>query len=394
MSIKLKIASLLVAIVVVNNILIITPSFSGPYYAFLICSLLFCLIQSKICRIDLGMSFLYLVCVFSIIVNHIPDFFQSWERLISFLLVTFLISPFIGSDFLYRFRIKLFETIQWLMQPVILISFLAYFMGISYATGHFVGITTHSMLIAPISANVFIGAIYLLTRKYSSRFSWKLYYIILLICSFVTLLLAASRTAIIGLSISLIFYFYEVNKTHFLKFLGVIGMILLFLLVTYSFWNPYLDNLNRKNEYAMEQGSLTSSRDAHWKNRLWEFKNSPFVGIGFSAVSLNNPNGSTFSMSGGQVETGSSWLSVLSMTGIFGFVVLLYLFFRAGIDLLKLKRKHLHFISYLLSLLLFWIFHMMAEGYIFGAGGFLFFNVWLLLGTVDALTHGGFLSKN
>ena len=28
---------------------------------------------------------------------------------------------------------------------------------------------------------------------------------------------------------------------------------------------------------------------------------------------------------------------------------------------------------------------MMAEGYIFGAGGFLFFSVWLLLGCIDAL---------
>lgn len=392
MSVKLKISSLLVAIVVINNILIITPSFSGPYYAFLICSLFFCLIQSKICRIDIALLFLYIACVFSIIVNHVPAFFQSWERFISFVLVTFLISPFIGSDFLYKFRVRLFESIQWLMQPVVLISFLAYFIGISYATGHFVGITTHSMLVAPISANVFMGNIYLLTRNYHSKYWGKLYFAILLICSFVTLLLAASRAAIIGLIVALVFYFYEINKAHFLKFLYIIGLIVLLLLITYSFWSPYLDNLNRKNDYAIEQGSMISSRDEHWKKRFVEFKSSPFVGIGFSSVSLNNPEGSTFS-SDGQVETGSSWLSVLSMTGIFGFIVFLYLFLRAGIDLLKLKRKNPYFISYLLSLLIFWAFHMIAEGYILSAGGFLFFNVWLLLGVVDALKYNGFLTK-
>ena len=30
---------------------------------------------------------------------------------------------------------------------------------------------------------------------------------------------------------------------------------------------------------------------------------------------------------------------------------------------------------------------MMAEGYILAAGGFLFFNVWLLLGVIDATYH-------
>ena len=73
------------------------------------------------------------------------------------------------------------------------------------------------------------------------------------------------------------------------------------------------------------------------------------------------------------------------MTGIFGFSAFMGLFVRAFGQLKKVGRNDLCHASYLSALLIFWCFHMMAEGYIFGAGGFLFFNVWLLLGCIDAL---------
>ena len=71
------------------------------------------------------------------------------------------------------------------------------------------------------------------------------------------------------------------------------------------------------------------------------------------------------------------------MTGIFGFGAFMGLFVRAFGQLKKVGRNDLCHASYLSALLIFWCFHMMAEGYILGPGSFPFFYVWLLLGCID-----------
>lgn len=385
MSRKVSILGVFIAFIAVNNIIAFSFNLGAPYYVIMGGSLLFALLQSKVLSFDVPMLLLYLACALSIIGNPVPAFFQPWGRLVSFIMMTMLISPFIKSEFLYRFRIVTFKTVQWLLQPVVLGSLLVYFLGISFGRRDFAGITTQSMLIAPVSANVMITGIYFLTRGKKQKRNYRIYLVVLAIASFITLLLAASRTAIIAVVVSLLFYFYVVNRANFIKFLKYIFLLAIFLSATYSFWSPYLENVIRKNEGSMAAGGITSSREEHWDTRLSEFKSSPCIGIGFASVSTQSRDGATFDQNSGQVETGSSWLSVLSMTGIFGFGAFMGLFVRAFGQLKKVGRNDLCHASYLSALLIFWCFHMVAEGYIFGAGGFLFFNVWLLLGCIDAL---------
>ena len=373
MSRKVNILGTFIAFIAVNNIIAFSFNLGAPYYVIMGGSLLFALLQSQVLSFDVPMLLLYLACALSIIGNPVPAFFQPWGRLTSFVMMTMLISPFIKSEFLYRFRVVTFKMVQWLLQPVVLGSLLVYFLGISFGRRDWAGITTQSMLIAPVSANV------KLKRNY------RIYFVVLAIASFITLLLAASRTAIIAVVVSLLFYFYVVNRANFIKFFKYIFLLVIFLSATYSFWSPYLENVTRKNEGSMAAGGITSSREEHWDTRLSEFKSSPCIGIGFASVSIQSRDGATFDQNSGQVETGSSWLSVLSMTGIFGFSAFMGLFVRAFGQLKKVGRNDLCHASYLSALLIFWCFHMMAEGYIFGAGGFLFFSVWLLLGCIDAL---------
>ena len=382
MSRKVNILGAFIAFIAVNNIIAFSFNLGAPYYVIMGGSLLFALLQSKVLSFDVPMLLLYLACALSIIGNPVPAFFQPWGRLVSFIMMTMLISPFIKSEFLYRFRVVTFKVVQWLLQPVVWGSLLVYFLGISFGRRDFAGITTQSMLIAPVSANVMITGIYFLTRGKRLKRNYRIYFVVLAIASFITLLLAASRTAII---VSLLFYFYVVNRANFIKFFKYIFLLVIFLSATYSFWSPYLENVIRKNEGSMAAGGITSSREEHWDTRLSEFKSSPCIGIGFASVSIQSRDGATFDQNSGQVETGSSWLSVLSMTGIFGFSAFMGLFVRAFGQLKKVGRNDLCHASYLSALLIFWCFHMMAEGYIFGAGGFLFFNVWLLLGCIDAL---------
>lgn len=376
----------IIAFIVVNNIIAFSINLGNPYYAIMGIAFLIAFTKDREKAIDVGMLSLYVAAVLSIVCNHIPPFFNSWGRLVSFILVTSLISPFVGSHFLFRFRVSTFWTIQWLMHLVVFGSLFAYLAGISFGRRDFAGITTQSMLIAPISANCIICACYYLTRKNKINLKLKVYFIALMVSAFITLLLAASRTAIVGALVAIFVYFLVANRHHWQRFIKAFVGVIVLLTLSYSYWSPYLENLNKKNMKSIEAGGLTSSREIHWQTRIEEFKTSPFMGIGFASVSTTM-EGSTFDITSGQVETGSSWLSVLSMMGIFGFVVFIVLFIKTLKVLHRLAEVDIRYIAYLTALLIFWMIHMMAEGYILGAGGFLFFNVWLLLGYIHALGH-------
>ena len=115
--------------------------------------------------------------------------------------------------------------------------------------------------------------------------------------------------------------------------------------------------------------------------------NQVLLGIGFSSVDAKAESGNTFDAKNGNVETGSSWLCILSMTGICGFACVFVLFVgavRRGYEIIKTSPATG---SFLLSILVFFIFHMMAEGYIFAGGSFLSTQVWLVLGTIYSISY-------
>lgn len=372
----------LMTILIVNNIIAQTFKIEVMYYALFLLLFIIAISKSKITSIHFGMFLLYLACLLSIAINNVPIFFRSWERFCSFIIVTLILSPFIESAFLNRIRVRLFNYSQWLLQIIIIISFIFYLLGINFSGRRdFSGIVGQSMLVAPIAANVVISSIYYLTREVKMNTRAKSYFITLTIMALLSLLLAASRTALAAVSASVAIYalcVYRKNLHYLLKGVFVIASI---ALLTFAYWNPYLDNVKNKNKGSISAGGMTSSRDEHWQSRVNEFKSSPFFGIGFATVSAEE-EGATFDKNSGQVETGSSWLNILSMTGIVGLICFISIWFKDILYITKLYRIDKHYSSYLFSLLVFWAFHMAAEGYIFAAGGFLFFCVWLLLGYI------------
>ena len=157
--------------------------------------------------------------------------------------------------------------------------------------------------------------------------------------------------------------------------------IIFLMSISVSFWSPYLANVQNKNNKSVDAGGITSSRDILWENRINEFNSSPLFGVGFSSISLDS-NGSSFDKNKGKVETGSSWLNILSMTGIVGFICFSIIWIRAMFLLYKQFMKNNRVATYLFALLIFGTRHMTAEGYIFAAGSILVFFVWLLLGCI------------
>jgi O-antigen ligase len=163
-------------------------------------------------------------------------------------------------------------------------------------------------------------------------------------------------------------------------------LLVLLLFATFPFWGNFTTAMQQKQEYGRENENLFVTRENKWKNRLEEFQSSPFYGIGYYAVSENYSD--DLNKITGQIEPGSSWLAVLSMLGISGFIPFVYLFFK---NLYYLYHDHNTSSSSLLGgVLIFFMVHMLAEGYVFGAGSFMFFMLWLTLGTVVACRKTGY----
>lgn len=381
-----------ISILAVNGTLSISISIGAAYYAgFAIALLISFICSGLIIKADRTFMMFYAFCILSIISNDIPEFFSPWGRLISFIMATLVLSPALRTQFLFYFRAYSFKSALFLLQFVVIGSLIFFLAGINVDSHVFDGITTHSMLLSPISAIVIIYCTYNIypvssLMKKRKKIILIPFYIFLFIASFVCMLLAGSRIALLGCVIGLIAFFTVVLRFKIKQFIKPILTFIAILICTYSLWNPYLEAIENKNRYAIEHGSnIMESRTALWQKRIDEFKTSPVTGIGFAAVRINTLDLSDYDEESGHVEPGNSWLSILSMTGILGFIAFCGIIYQSCRKLRKIYRSDVRLTALLASLLCFYSVHMMAEGYVFGAGGFMFFFFWLIIGTIDSI---------
>ena len=379
------IIALITALAVVNQAISLqTFNLGNLYYGVLIFTLLVTFFQSTIKRISMTMAILYIACILSIILNDIPYEYQPWMRFILFTIITIVASPFIQSNFYDKFRVKLFKYIHFILIWVIIISIQFIISGERGITG-FGGITNHSMLLSPISAVTLLTLLYLLFKGTYNR----IIVISLIIITFITLLLAASRVSLAGAIIAVIYFFYRLYSNNKRKFATIAASIIILMTLSYPLWGDYMEDIEKKNQAQItETGEInyTGSRDVLWQQRIREFRSSPLVGVGFGYAEyvkdINERTGRiTYKKTdSGVVEPGSSWLGALSMTGLLGFSALLVLWFKSLKNCLKVEKRDKLFGVYIGSTLIFWAVHMIAEGQIFAAGSFLFFMVWLTFG--------------
>lgn len=377
-------AGMFIGFLLVENNIALLPNVGVLYYGFMLLALLFLLLKEQISLGSLAMWGLYLSCLASITVNEIPSFFQPYQRLATFLLITLLVSPVLYNNTFSLFRIQTFAIIIKLLQWIIVASVIYSFMGFGYKLVYFQGITNHSMILGPFAALCALFCIFRLLANIKNRKRVVLYSILLLL-SVYCVLQAASRTAFMGTVVSIAVLLIVYYRNELGKYFRVMVSAIIILIFTFPVWSHFLDKLEKKN-----QGNTTAlninSREEHWNQRLKEFNSSPFWGIGFSTVSVEVGSGSSFSTDG-KVETGSSWLSILSMTGIFGFTFFLIIFIGGVRKAWLLYRESPLLSALLVSYLCFWAVHMMAEGYIFAGGNSLAFCVWLTLGVIYSITR-------
>ena len=379
----LKALSLFVACLMINRVVWFTPDLGNFYYVLIAISLaLLLFISSKQISVSLSGIILILVCAISIVFNDIPEFFRPWLRLGIFSATVFLIGPFVNGPTPIKFRISVFWYVQYLFIAITLLSLVGRFVGLSqFQGGYWCGVTTHSMLLGMVAANTTIFLLYELASRPDIRGKAR---IIISGSLFISLLLvmgAGSRAAFLACMAGIFVFCFMAFKQHQTKLIKFFLPALILLFCTYQIWNPFLDQLKRKNNNDLSTLNLDTREDLWRKN--WEsFKSNPVIGVGFASIEIESGEFQSSLGNRGQVETGNSWLSVLSMTGIVGGICIASIMLMTAAQLRRISESKNHIGALLSALLTFYCVHMCGEGYIFAGGSVAFFNFWLLIGTI------------
>lgn len=383
--------SLLIAIIPSGLFLAPLPHSSIVYYTSLI--FLGGLFAFRSEKVNIIPIIFLLICAFSILFGKISPFFKPWARLGLFSLLLMAYFPVFQSKFSEKIRVKTFLIMLIIIIFTSIGSFIGYFLGINYmevglptyseggqsinTAGWFGGLTYQSMLLGPICALSLTVLVWIILEKTHSK-KEKLLLICAAFSCLCCMMLTASRVATIAGIVGALIVLFMKFRRHITKMVRI-GTILLVLAWTlYPIYMPYADKVLSKQQKNVESGSMFASRETYWIHRLEEFTECPIFGYGFCGVDTKNYGEYS---STGTIEPGSSWLAILSMTGILGAGYFLCLF---GTTISKLYRifcfQHKSWALLHIGIIAVFAIHFIAEGYIFSAGGPLCFLFWFFFG--------------
>lgn len=320
-----------------------------------------------------------------------PDpVFQSWLRLAVYTAIFAIGSPLIQNNYARRFRRKSLVVICCFCIFIGVGSFIAYFLGYSaqaeraiaagidtnlYDVGHFSGIARQSMSLGPLAG---IGAMTFVYLALTRRNMW--YYLGAIPCVG-SVMFSASRVAFVATIIGAVFILHKFASSR-MKFVKYLATASVCGILTFPIWGEAMSGLAEKQANHEDDTSIFDSRAQKVECRTREFISSPVWGVGFSAI---NPNlGDKFDRERGVIEPGSSWLAILSMTGVIGFVLFLRMYIRSYM-VMKASEEAISVL--LISIFILISVHMLAEGYIFATGNPLCYYVALFLGCGYDLIH-------
>ncbi len=319
----------------------------------------------------------------NIIITQPDAVFNSWRRLALFAGVFAFLSPLLQGEYIGIYRKKILIGILLICVLLGLGSFVCYFFDVNFmasqwdgsalldyrrSAGKFGGLMNQSICLGFVCG---LGMLYLLYRAFDQQKEDRIWYYVFIVILALTILMSASRSALYSAVAGGLAMLYQLNKDNG-KFIKILLGILFVLFITYPLWDGFTSGIESKYVTDSQLG-VYGSRTPKWTARVTEFFSSPLYGIGYASV---NKKLDVVGL-GGVVEPGSSWLGILSMTGIIGFVLFLAIL-KKPFDYLRTTPSPYNVL--LLGLLVFICTHMMAEGYIFAGGSSLCFIAWLIIG--------------
>lgn len=264
-------------------------------------------------------------CALSLIVNDTLPVFNAWTRLGVYLMVLFVVSPMVSNSLVDKKRKRMLMYVMDVIIILSVLSFFCFFLGINLFVregheleidvGTFSGLMNHSMVLGPMSG---LSSVVLLSYCLcESNKGLRIVYIGALFCCMGACLLASSRIAVGAAIVGCVFVLFRRYRANLTRFSIVLLLIIAIGGITFPIWGGFTAFLVEKQEGNIEKGgSMMYSRERKIEARIAEFKSSPITGIGFATV---DPKLDVVDFSNGRIEPGTSWLAVLSMTGLLGF---------------------------------------------------------------------------
>ena len=356
-----------------NSISPFTVNFSG--YFVLAFALIYIALRNL--RVDSTVFFLFACLAINIFFSE--DIVTAAIKGGAWCLLFAVVGPLFRSHKAQTFRDQLWGLHKHSLMGVTLLSFLWYTSGLpAYGKG-ISGITMHSMLLGPFAALSLIYSAVKMIRDKSAKYG------LIALLSFLTCLVSGSRSAALGAlaGVVVIPLFYIRHRA--IKWLCIMFLMILAFLVQVTFdftamdGAPLFKSGDSFERYVSElqQKGLINTRDEMWEMRWREFYSSPIVGIGIGVDSLDTRTAYGTRV----VEPGSSYLSILSMTGIMGALSITILILSIAKKVWQ-KWDILDFTdrTEVSAAGIFWAFHAIAEGWIFAAGSILCLFFWLWVG--------------
>lgn len=316
-----------------------------------------------------------LIALISTLINYpiTEPIFRVEQRIIMLIIVMIAFSPLITNRKIYIYRKKIFIYLLTAITICALISSIMGIFGVGFVKQYLIGIFDfpNSLGYAQGLSIIFLASLLNIVPN-----KIKLLCILCIILFIITIPLTGTRTAFYSIPVILLGYIFL--KSHNIK--RLIQSLTILSICSILFLNYIqIDTsiIDKKNEVQEEYGT---SRDALWGARIKEFKSSPLFGIGTFRADLrwSKVNKS------GNVEAGNSFLMMLSMNGLLGFINFCLLYFSTIIPFYKYiikKRKYgLDFFEILLSLvILFNFINMQQAGILLNAGLYFTGINWLAI---------------
>lgn len=343
-------------------------------YALIILYAVYCFLHTEMFNLLYVVLLVYIPI--EILLMSPNSMFSPWMRYCLFAIVIVTSAGMCMGEKMIAMRARIFEITCFCCAFLGVGSFFARYLGINYMyhyttgldiVGLFGGLTSHSMLLGPVAG---VGTLYIASYALERK---KWIFWILAAFSFASVLFSASRSAFLS-TVTGALVLIQLSSDNIGKFFKYIIALFIVFACTMPLWQSAMSGLISKQNNNISQGGTFYSRADKWQQRIEEFKSSPIVGYGFASVDPANKDHS-IGQGGKSLEPGSSWLSVLSMTGIVGFFIIMSIYLKAFMSAYKSGRN-----PFLLSVLALLSVSMCTEGYIFFGGSFLAFLFWITIG--------------
>jgi hypothetical protein len=299
-------------------------------------------------------------------------------------LVFIVTGPFFTSLKATTFRNYLWKHSQNLVIGITLLSFIWNSLHLHQYGKGAAGVTLHCMLLGALAGLATVFSF----NKTLSRFRFNLF---VFVTSALTCLMSGSRAAVLAAGVGCVVVLVMKCRGLMFRSIAFVGVIM----VAFVIWSASglgdsdNDTINASSgafsPYTIEllHKGKTNTRQQLWANRIEEFMEYPVSGVGIGVDTFKLRENA---FAGNVIEPGSSYLAVLSMTGVSGAMGLLLLL--GNLISRVLKRSHLIPKTDLVqtaSVGAFWAVHAVAEGWIFAGGSLLCLLFWIWVGKLANL---------